>query len=162
MTATPRDDDVEEPEKYLTVTASATISGATYTDTQVLKLIDNDAPEPVVAPPLSVSAEGVVTWERGDARVPGQVYLLRWAGGENRPPSADSGAAGYGNGWIEGSDCGREDCEFRIADFDSELHYLVQVRGVPGDTEWEEVRHTRRSPPTHRPMSQMTRRTRGW
>ena len=49
--ATPREDEVDEPEKRLTVTASATIDGVIYTDTQELKLIDN-APA-VPAPPPS-------------------------------------------------------------------------------------------------------------
>ena len=142
VTATPRDDDVEEPEKRLTVTASATIGGETHTDTQVLKLIDNDAPDQATVVSLAVSAEGLVTWERGDTRVPGQVYLLRWVSGGSPPQSADSmDTPGYGKSWIEGSDCGAEGCEFQIPDFDAELHYLVQVRSLLGETEWEEVRH---------------------
>ena len=153
VTATPRDDDVEEPEKYLTVTASATIGGFTHTDTQVLKLIDNDAPDPATVVSLAVSTEGEVTWERGEIQVPGQVYLLRWMSGESTPQSASSmDAPGYGNGWIEGSDCGAESCEFQIADFDPELRYLIQVRSLLGDTEWEEVRHTPAVPATPPPQ----------
>ncbi len=147
VTATPRDDDVEEPEKYLTVTASAVIGGATHTDTQVLKLIDNDAPEPepVTVVSLAVSAEGLVTWKRERKRGRGQVYLLRWVGGGSPPQSADSMAApGYGNGWTEGRDCGDESCRFQIGDFDPELHYLVQVRGVLGDRDkgWRSARYS--------------------
>ncbi len=141
VTATPRDDDVEEPEKYLTVTASATIGGATHSDTQVLKLIDNDAPEPAMAVPLAVSAEGLVTWNRKKKRGRGQIYLLRWVGGES-PPSSAADAPDHMKRWIEGRDCGKDGCEFRIADFDPGLHYLVQVRSIPGKAEWEEIRHT--------------------
>ncbi|MCY3572462.1 MAG: fibronectin type III domain-containing protein [Chloroflexi bacterium] len=145
VTATPRDDDIEEPEKYLTVTASATIAGETYTDTQVLKLIDNDAPEPVVVDPLSVSGDGTVTWERGKKRTRGQLYLLRWVSGESPPESADNkNAPGYGRAWIEERDCDKKGCEFQIPDFNPALHYLVQVRSVfgKGDKNWRSARYT--------------------
>ena len=94
---------------------------------------------------VAVSTEGLATWERDDKRVAGQVYLLRWVSGETPPQSADSmDAPGYGNVWVMGSECGSEDCEYQIAGFDAELHYLVQVRSVfgDGDTSWRSARYS--------------------
>ena len=149
VTALPHDDEDEEQEKRLTVTATAIIDGWTHRDTQELKLIDNDAPAPspdanTGAPP-AVTAEGLVTWQRAEPPVPGQIYLLRRMSGETPPRSAaDMDAPGYGNGWIADTDCGTEVCEIRIADFDPEHYYLIEVRSVHGFGEhsWQSVTYS--------------------
>ena len=113
---------------------------------------DGPADDTAAAVSLAVSAQGLVTWDREEPQVPGQVYLLRWVSGESPPQSADSmDAPGYGNGWVGETDCGEETCEFRIADFDPDRHYLVEVRSLLGDAEWEEVRHTPAVPATPPP-----------
>ena len=93
---------------------------------------DNDAPDPATVVSLAVSAEGLITWQREEPQVPGQVYLLRWVSGES-PPGSAADAPDRMKKWIAETDCGAATCEFQVPDFDSDRHYLVEVRQFYGD-----------------------------
>ena len=102
-------------------------------------------PGPTQGSSIEVSPSGAVGWHRETPPDDDRIYLVRWTGA-NSPPTemGNRGDEGYGSDWIQGSDCGAATCEFQIADFDPELHYLVQVRSVPGDgdTSWQSARYS--------------------